>query len=285
MPSSSLPSIIVPRLVGLGALFTCTAACTVLFALNSDEENLPCGPDNGAPRCLEDYTCVVADDGVERCVKAGFKEVGEPCRSNAECADDGVCADAWATRCDDPTHRMNCALLDEDDRGLRCRARCADTIPRCASDTRCFAGPDDGDIPFCQKGVCASDSDCVVGGTGGLCIEEAFNGGSSGLCSPQCAPLRCFDGGDDCPCLADESCATPADEAVTNRAVCTPTGAIGEGLTCDAGNPCANGLTCALLSDSSTVCLRWCAVGGGAPACSAGICGSVVGDPALGLCQ
>ncbi|MBM4280799.1 MAG: hypothetical protein FJ137_08580 [Deltaproteobacteria bacterium] len=272
------------RALAVVTLGAALPACSVIYALNSDEENLACGPDNGAPRCLDGYTCVSADDGVERCVKAGFRQVGEPCRASAECADDAVCADAWATRCEDPVHRMNCALLDDDDSGLRCRARCKDTLPRCASDTRCFE--DDGvEAPYCQQGVCAGDSDCVVGGAGGLCIEEAFNGGRSGLCSPQCAPLRCSDGGDDCPCRDDESCATPADETVSSRAVCTPTGAIGEGLTCDSANPCADGLTCAPLNTNTSVCLRWCAVSGGAPACSGGACNGVTGDPSLGVCQ
>jgi hypothetical protein len=261
------------------------SSCSVLYALSSSEENLPCGADDGTPRCLDGFTCVLADDDVERCVKAAFQKLGESCRTSAECADDGVCADAWATRCDDPVHRINCAQVDDDDLGLRCRARCEDELPRCASDTRCFAGVDDGDVPFCQRGVCGSDSDCVAGGAPGICLEEAFNGGRSGLCSPQCEPLRCSDGGDDCPCLAGESCVTPIDEALSARAVCLPTGAIAEGLTCDAGNPCADGLTCAPLSSGVSVCLRWCAVAGGAPACAQGVCNGVAGNPQLGVCQ
>lgn len=287
-PSVSFIPLLVVRslafvgVVGVVGVVGATSACSVLYALNASEENLACGPDDGTPRCLDGFTCVPADDGVERCVKAGFKQLGEPCKASEECADDGVCADAWATRCDDPSNRMNCALLDQGDLGLRCRARCTDDLPRCASDTRCF---EDGDVPFCQKGVCATDSDCVANGTGGLCVEEAQNGGRSGLCSPQCEPLRCFNGGEDCPCVAGESCATPADEAVSSRAVCTPTGVIGEGLTCDPANPCAEGLTCAFLNTRVFVCLRWCAVAGGAPACNAGQCRGVAGDPSLGTCQ
>jgi hypothetical protein len=283
------PAVLVARVVvGVSALVAAVAAtpaCSVLYAFNANEENLACGPDNGTPRCLDGYTCVLAGDDVERCVKAGFKALGERCTVSEECADDGVCADAWATSCDDPAHRMDCALLDDNDTGPRCRARCKDTIPRCASDTRCFEGGDLGDVPFCQKGVCAGDTDCVADGIAGLCIEEAFNGGRSGLCSPLCSPLRCFDRGEDCPCLADESCAGPVDETVSARAVCTPTGGIGEGLTCDAANPCANGLTCAPLNTGTSICLRWCAVAGGAPECNSGVCNGVAGDPTLGVCQ
>jgi hypothetical protein len=286
-PSASGPSAaaVTLRIIAAAIVLATAAACTVLYAWNSDEENLACGPDDGSPRCLQGYTCVPADDGIERCVKAGFKTLGEPCRASTECADDGICADAWATRCDDPTHRMSCALLDENDRGLRCRAPCKNALPACASGTRCFDGPDDGDVPFCQQGACAADSDCVGGGEAGLCLEEAFSGGRSGLCSPVCAPLRCFDRGEDCPCLPTESCATPVDEGVSNRAVCTPTGVIGENQTCDDANPCADGLTCVLLSNNVHVCQRWCAVGGGAPACTSGVCNGVPGDPFLGLCQ
>jgi hypothetical protein len=291
MRTPRLPSAPVRGVTAAAAALACalvvaaTPACSVLYALNASEENLACGPDDGTPRCLDGYACVLADDGVQRCVKAGFKQTGEPCKTSEECADDGVCADAWAERCTDPTHRMDCALLDDNDTGLRCRAPCKDTAPPCASGTRCFAGDGDGEIPFCQKAVCAGDTDCVADGVTGLCIEEALNGGRSGQCRPQCEPLRCFDGGDDCPCQTGESCASPPDEVVSARAVCTPMGGIGEGLTCDAANPCADGLTCAPLNTNTSVCLRWCAVAGGAPSCNAGVCRSVAGNPSLGLCQ
>jgi hypothetical protein len=265
-----------------------TSACSVLYAVNADEENLLCGPDDGTPRCLDGFACVKADDDLERCVRAGFKEVGDDCVVSEECVDGAVCADAWATRCPQGADdSLDCALVDASDRGLKCRAPCDARDFTCPSGTRCFAGENDGDVPFCQQGTCAADSDCVAGGVGGLCIEEALSGGRSGLCRVQCEPLRCFEGGPGCPCLPDENCAGPVDETVSARAVCSAAGVIGEGLTCNAANPCEPGLTCVLRSDGLQVCLRWCAVAGGAPACGGNLvnCTGVVGDPSLGICQ
>jgi len=264
-----------------------SAACSVVYAVSADEEGLLCGPDDGSPRCLEGFACVRADDDLERCVRAGFKQVGDDCVVSEECEDGAICADAWATRCPAGGDSLDCALVDANDRGLKCRLLCDDRDFSCPSGSRCFAGENDGERPFCQQGTCAADSDCVAGGVGGLCIEEGLSGGRSGLCRVQCEPLRCFDGGPDCPCGAGESCAGPVDETVSARAVCSATGVIGEGLTCNAANPCDDGLTCVLRSDGLQVCLRWCAVAGGAPACGAQApaCGGVAGDPSLGICQ
>jgi hypothetical protein len=257
----------------------------VLYLVNSDPEGLACGPEDGTPRCLEGFACVKGDDALERCVRAGFKGIGEECNVTEECSEDAVCADAWATRCPEgASTSMDCALVDAADRGLRCRKLCNEQNLSCGIGTRCFAGVDDGEKPFCQQGTCATDSDCVAAGLEGLCIEETLGGGRSGLCRVRCEPLRCADRGEDCPCRADESCATPVDEVVTGRGVCSATGVLGEGVLCDAANPCDDGLTCALRSDGLQVCLRWCLVGGGAPACGIGQgCASV--DGALGLCQ
>lgn len=266
-----------------------STGCTAIYFFNSDEENLICGPANvnGTPRCKDGFVCIEAADGFERCVKEGFKEEGEDCLDSGECKDGGVCADIYAERCDGdvilPEHELDCALRDQSDKGLRCRKPCSKDF-LCGADQRCFDVEGVGN--FCQKGTCASDNDCVAGVNQGICIQEALNGGRSGLCRKTCDPLGCFGGGV-CPCADDENCTTPPDEAfVSARAVCLAAGAIGVGFTCDAANFCVDGATCASFGDFSS-CVQWCRVGGGgAPACDAGTCGGVDGsEPQLGVCQ
>jgi hypothetical protein len=269
-----------------------TAGCTALYLFNASEENLPCGPEdaNGTPRCLDGFVCVEADDGIERCLKAGFKEEGAACIDSGECKDGAVCADVYAERCDGDVvaseFKIDCALRDQGDRGLRCRRACKDDFT-CGADLRCFEV--EGLPPFCQKGTCASDNDCVGAGTQGLCIQEALNGGRSGLCREKCEPLDCFGGAGACPCDVGDNCATPPDEGVVSaRAVCQPSGTITAGNTCDAANLCASGSTCASFGDFSA-CAEWCRVGGGgAPVCNNpgdGCVGVDNAEPALGICQ
>ncbi len=267
-----------------------STSCTVLFFANSNEENLVCGPDDGSARCLDDFVCVEASDGVERCVKAGFKQEGEVCVASGECADEGVCADVFGGRCGDdiaPEHVMDCALRDLADTGLRCRRPCNDDFT-CGADLRCFDLGIEELPPFCQEGTCSSDSDCLANNTRGLCIEEGLNGGRSGLCRVQCNPVDCFDLGSDCTCVAGQACASPPDEgAVSARAICTVPGTFGQGLTCDVLNGCLAGFTCAPVENVGGVCAQWClASGGGAPACDSGACQGVdATDPTIGICQ
>lgn len=272
------------------ALTLLVGSCTALYAFNSSEENLPCGPDdaNGSPRCKDGFVCVQADDGIERCLVAGFKEEGDACLDSGECKDGGICADIYAERCDGdviaPEFELDCALRDSNDAGLRCRRPCKDDLT-CGADLRCF---DVGGVGnFCQQGTCAGDNDCVAGVQSGLCIQEGLNGGRSGLCRKECDPLSCNGGAGVCPCADDENCATPPDDGfVSARAVCLPAGVIEAGFTCDAGNFCASGATCVPIGNVEA-CLQWCRVGGGgAPACDAGTCGGVDPvDAALGVCQ
>jgi len=264
--------------------------CTALYFFNASDENLPCGPDDasGDPRCKDGFACVRADDDIDRCVKAGFKEEGEDCVATEECKDQGaVCADVYAERCDGDVipveFEIDCARRNPADKGLKCRRACKDDFT-CGADFRCFDVAGLG--AFCQAGTCASDSDCLAGVVEGLCIQEGLNGGSSGLCRKSCDPLACAGAAGVCVCADDENCATPPDEGfVSARAVCLPAGTVGVGETCDSGNFCDFGGTCANFGAFSA-CAQWCRVGGGAPACNAGACGGVdVGNENVGVCQ
>lgn len=274
-------------LVVVAALVLLSSSCTILYVLNSSEENLACGPDDGNPRCLDGFVCTAGVDGLERCVKAAFKNEGESCIDSGECVDGGVCADIYADRCGDdiaPEHILDCALRDLGDGGLRCRRTCKDDFT-CGADLRCFDLGSFQIPPFCQKGTCATDSDCLANNTRGFCIEEALNGGRSGLCRVECDPLRCFDLGADCTCVEGQTCASPPDDgAVSSRAICTVPGTFGQGISCDVVNGCLAGFTCAPIEDTGTVCLQWCdAAGGGPPACDVGFCQNVDGD--VGICR
>jgi hypothetical protein len=257
------------------------ASCSIIYATSSSEENLLCGPDDGTPRCLDGYTCVRAND-VERCVLAGFKDVGDPCLTDAECSNGGVCADAYAELCPAGSTDINCGRVDDATRGLRCRAPCdAQSGFSCGDDDRCFFF--EGLDPFCQPGTCASDTDCEGGAVPALCVGER-GGGRNGFCVVACDPLACFDG--NCPCAAGEGCAMPADEvAVSTRNVCSAAGVIPPGAACDVLNPCVEGSSCVFRNDGTAVCVQWCRVGGGAPACDAGVCQGVQQGSVLGICQ
>lgn len=268
------------------------SSCTFIYLFNSDEENLQCGPAdvNGTPRCNDGFVCITAADGIERCVKAGFKNEGDACIDSGECKDGAVCADVYADRCDSsdgvpPEFELDCALRDQGDKGLRCRKACNDDF-LCGENQRCFDV--EGLDLFCQKGTCSTDSDCVAGVNQGICIQEGLNGGRSGLCRKKCDPLGCFDnaaGG--CPCADDENCATPPDEtALSERAVCLPPGVILAGQTCDAANFCELGATCVPFDGGFSACIQWCRFGaGGAPACNGGTTCQDIGAGALGICQ
>lgn len=265
------------------AFVTVGAGCSIIFATSSSEENLLCGPDNGQPRCLEGYACVADAEGAERCLLAGFKGVGEPCLADAECDNDGVCADAYAELCPNGSTDINCGRVDENIEGLRCRAPCdAATGFSCsADDDRCFFF--DGLDPFCQAGTCASDSECEDLAVPALCVGEGS--GRSGFCVPFCDPLGCFDNSD-CPCAEGDACALPADElVVSTRNVCSAAGVIEPGFGCDVLNPCVEGSSCVFRNDGTGVCVQWCRVGGGAPTCNAGVCQGVQQGSALGICQ
>lgn len=256
-----------------------SGACTILYATGSDEENLVCGPEGG-PRCLEGFACVEQDDGVERCVRAGFKEVGDDCNDTAECVAGAICADAYASLCGNDTSDINCSNLEGSDTGFKCRAAC-DDVGGCGDGTRCFFF--DGIAPFCQAGTCATDSDCTRGGVDNLCITESS--GRDGLCAIKCDPLGCHDGSA-CTCALDQACATPVDEAVSARAVCGEIGVINPGEVCDVLNPCVDGASCVVTTAGFSQCVQWCRVGGGAPACDNGLCQGIdASDPDLGICN
>ncbi|MDP2340937.1 MAG: hypothetical protein Q8O67_08270 [Deltaproteobacteria bacterium] len=263
-----------------------SSSCTALYFFNSSEEGLACGPDDGNARCSEGFVCVdVAGD--ESCVKAGFKQEGEACVANGECADEGVCADVFAGRCGDdqePEHVLDCALRNVADGGLRCRRPCNADFT-CGEGLRCFDLGVDEIPPFCQEGTCATDGDCFSNSVRGFCVEEGLNGGRSGLCRVQCDPLACFDGGNDCDCVDGQACASPPDDgAVSSRAICTVPGTFGQNIGCDVINGCLTGFTCAPIQQTGNVCLQWCdATGVGPPACNEGVCQGV--DGAVGICR
>ncbi len=268
--------------VSLVSIAAVVASCSIIYATSSSEENLLCGPDDGNPRCLDGYACVRAADQQERCVLAGFKDVGEPCLADAECADGGVCADAYAELCPAGSTDINCGRVDDATGGLRCRAPCDEATGfSCDGDDRCFFF--DGLTPFCQQGTCASDTDCEGAAVPALCVGET-GGGRNGFCVVACDPLACFDG--DCPCAAGEGCAMPADEfSVSTRNVCSAAGGILPGAACDVLNPCVEGSSCVFRNDGTAVCVQWCRVGGGAPTCDSGVCQGVQQGSALGICQ
>jgi hypothetical protein len=276
----------------LVVLLALVGGCSALWLFGSDEEGLLCGPDDGNPRCLDGFVCARGTDDVERCVRAGFKEEGASCSLPAECSSGLTCADAYAALCpaglDDD---MGCGLVDEQDRGLRCRRICnpADRST-CGNNARCFAF--EGQEAFCQQGTCATSSDCILGGLIGLCIDAAPNTtGRTGLCLERCDPLACAQAGT-CDCVGRDGarddafgCVTPPGEAISNRFVCQEVGSVSEGGACDfGGNLCARGLTCAPLVDGSFGCVRWCRVGGGNPGClEFPNCQAVTNE--VGICQ
>jgi hypothetical protein len=256
-------------------------ACTILYATTSSPENLLCGP-VGGPRCDEGFACVRNASDEERCVRAGFKAVGEACGDSAECADGGVCADAYAELCPDDSTDINCDRTANSDTGLRCRAACDESFS-CGNndDDRCFFF--EGIDPFCQKGTCATDSDCEGAAVPAFCVGE--RNGLSGFCSVACDPLGCFDNSS-CTCTDTEACAMPVDEfVVSTRNVCGPIGVIEAPNQCDVLNPCVDGSSCVFRNDGSAVCVQWCRVGGGAPGCEGGVCQNVVQGSPLGICQ
>ncbi|HEY1098345.1 MAG TPA: hypothetical protein VGF99_05435 [Myxococcota bacterium] len=263
-----------------------TAACSVIWATTSSEENLACGPDDGSPRCLDGFACVPASDGVERCVRAGFKAVGEECVASEECADGAVCADAYAELCQAGSTDPNCARLANVDTGLRCRAPCAAGTDACDAGTRCFFFEDKP--AFCQAGICATDSDCTGGGVVGICVGETEGGGRDGLCAIACSPLDCFERNANCGCAAEEACAQPPDEALPSaRNICQAHGELVSPSLCGGDQLCADGYTCAArVGAGDFVCTQWCRVGGGAPECNnAGRCQNAdLNVPALGIC-
>lgn len=276
----------------LAVVVVVTAAasgCTIIYATTSSEENLLCGPVNGdEPRCLDGYTCVTAADDVDRCVRAAFKKVGEPCAASEECVDDGICGDGYATLCPAGSTDLNCSRLANADTGLRCRAPCDDANGfACDSGDRCFFNDDN--INFCQVGICASDSDCSGDGVVGVCVGEIQNGGRSGLCAAGCGPLACFDRdiAGNCPCVDGEACATPPDETgASAHNICTAAGPNVAGDQCDVIDNCVDGDTCVQRTSNDFLCVQWCRVGGGAPVCSAGTCIDIdPREPALGICQ
>jgi hypothetical protein len=287
MRASLLPRLSLLVVVGVLAA---SAGCSILYLTSSSEENLPCGTDLEKPRCLDGYACVVAADDIERCVRANFKEVGETCVSSDECKDGGVCADAYTDLCPTGSTDLNCSRLANADTGLRCRAPCDDANNfACAAGTRCFFPSDDEVAPFCQVGICATDSDCSANGEVGVCVGEALSGGTSGLCAQACEPLPCFDrsvGAGGCPCASSESCSTPPDEAnPTDHNICQATGVIRSQETCNAVNTCVDNNTCVLLTTGTQVCQQWCNVNGGAPTCpNGGLCQGVSPSSNLGIC-
>ncbi len=266
-----------PRLAAV-VVAAMSVGCTLVYFTTSDPEGLLCGPEGG-PRCEDGFACVLANDGKERCARAGFKDVGEECVDSAECKDGGICADAYAEGCPDGSSDINCQKSVASDPGLRCRAPCDEDTFAC-DNARCFFF--EGVEPFCQKGTCATDSDCEGGADPAICVDES--GGRSGLCQLSCDPIACFDG--DCPCLDGDACAMPADEfVVSTRNVCTQAGTLVAGDTCNVLNPCAVGHSCVFRNDGTAVCVQWCRVGGGAPSCNAGVCQNVAGGAELGICQ
>jgi hypothetical protein len=277
------------RLCVTALALAASASCSILYLTSSSEENLPCGADLEQPRCLDGYACVVAADDVERCVRANFKEVGEECVSSDECKDGGICGDAYAELCPTGSTDLNCSRLGNADTGLRCRAPCDDANNfACDAGSRCFFPLDEEDEPFCQVGICATDSDCSGDGEVGVCVGEAVSGGRSGLCAQACEPLACFDRnvGGACPCASSESCSTPPDEGnPTDHNICQATGTIRSKETCNAVETCVDGNTCLLLNTSTQVCLQWCNVNGGAPTCPNGdLCQGVSLSSNLGIC-
>ena len=264
-----------------------STGCTLIYATTANEENLPCGTDPEVPRCLDGYACVTAEDKIDRCVRAGFKAVGEACVASEECADGGFCADGYAGLCPVGSTDLNCARLANADTGLKCRAPC-DTANgfSCSAGNRCFFAGSEGEIAFCQVGICASDSDCSGGGVDGICVGEFVSGGRSGLCAPACDPLGCFDN-TDCPCADEETCGTPPDEAgASAHNICNPIGDRVGGQVCDPLNPCGFNETCVQRNVGDFVCVDWCRVGSGAPECVGGArCDGVdLANPLLGVC-
>ncbi len=265
--------------------------CTIIYATTSSEENLACGDINGdEPRCLDGFTCVTAADDIDRCVRAAFKALGDECIASEECVDDGICADGYATLCPAGSTDLNCLRLANADTGLRCRAPCDDANGfTCQSGDRCFFN--DGITPFCQVGICESDSDCAGSGVDGICVGEILNGGRSGLCAVGCDPLGCFDRnvGGDCPCASDEACATPPDETgATAHNICTFAGPNAAPNTCDVIDNCIDGNTCVQRTAGDFLCVQWCRVSGGAPVCPASAPRCTDVDPSvpeLGVCQ
>lgn len=258
------------------AAFTLGASsCSLLWLFQSDPEGLPCELDaNGLGACLDGYACVSrGDDQLPVCLKAAALREGEPCEVSAECMDGLTCASAYAD-CKGGSDDPNCSLVDNAEKELRCRTICLLGDPsKCGPDARCFQGePDD----FCQRGVCASDSDCQARNDPATCVDEGRNPGRSGVCFEACDPLSCRQGTcPDCTGLdgipdANRNCIPAIDvPALTQVTMCDAAGTTPVLAPCDPlGEPCEAGAFCNdFLPTFAPYCAQWCLYPTGAPAC------------------
>ncbi len=271
-----------------------TPGCTLWWLLNSDPDGLPCRITQKQPQgiCLDGYTCVV-EEGSPVCRPAGNTAVGELCARSEECVDGAACATGYAA-CLDTLAKddINCALDRDEDEEQRCRRTCDITDPTvCAKDERCFSITTvSGVSGICQKGTCASDTECAP--QNGLCAN-AFDVGTTGICLERCDPLTCRVNGAFCSGCdgrdgdADEglTCTpVPNEQLTSNRYVCDAAGTTPDYAPCGAAGQdlCTFGAFCVNV-DVVNYCAPWCSATGGSPGCAAGhTCEPV--DGIVGFC-
>lgn len=261
------------------------SACTGLWFLVQDPENLPCAPDG---ECLAGYVCID-----EVCRRAEAKGVGETCTIDSEC-ESRICADAYDPEfCGD---QLSCQTIGRTQADYRCRAPCSgtnvDVRQECASGERCHqvTRREENQL-FCQEGVCDVDSDCGINSNvnpdqRNLCVGAAVNVGESGTCARGCDPLQCNPDTGCTGCPQSEASCENVDFAAPDRFGCLPPGVARAGELCDfVQNFCAPGSFCPSTAPG-TVCVKFCNANGGAPACEgAQLCSPIAGTDGVGFCQ
>lgn len=288
-PSASLAP---AWLLALAVLAGGAPGCSLLWLFQSNPEGLPCELDeSGVGSCLDGYACVArGEDELPVCLKSAALRQDEECEATEQCQDGLVCASAFAF-CTGVHDDPNCSLIDDDEKVLRCRPVCTPgDHSRCGDNGRCFQGALGG---FCQRGVCAADSDCQAGGDNRFCVDERITG-NSGLCFETCDPLRCS--GDSCadctgldgvPDLG-QVCVPVIDEfTLSTRTMCDAAGTLPPLAACDrfGVDRCGPQSFCNdYIQGIEPYCAQWCRFPTGAPACDGNArCDSPFGGD-LGIC-
>jgi len=250
------------------------------------DEGRPCDP---AGVCLPGFVCVKG-----LCQKKGVLQINEPCRATGECVSGAVCADIY---CDDSAG-TKCKAASECPNGGEdefncyggqceckrvCRPNCDyPDFGKCKSGQLCWPEVEQ-DVGFCQEGNCGERDDGTSVGNctdTEVCLE--FNGPGSGVCNALCHILK--QNASDCTpgpppqgvlcCAANQNCehivqlwGTSVDPN-GELGICFDSGTQIEGGTCSADPAvnlyCLRGMVCNVGN-----CVKYCDVGGGAPACAA----------------
>lgn len=254
------------RMLMLGLVVAATAACGEVTELEDDGGTLGEIDASGRLDAAADADASVSEDS-----GSGAQCPTDPCDLHEQCG----CGEAEA--CD-------LEFLEDGELSgeLTCRSvatppgdetSTCDGLEDCAAGYQCLDGR-------CRR-YCEGDDDC--GGPGGRCHvqREGSDREDDRLCSTSCDPVF---GADDESCPEGYGCflSIVDDEGATD---CAEPGDVGEGGTCSAEEPCAEGLACVSGAEEPS-CRRICRVDEGQ--CPAGDeCVSVqifVDDVEYGVC-